>query len=67
MTNHCTVPLQLFYKKLDLQSLQGASIPGEEIDEHTVLCTLEPKQTFDVPVIVAYNAGLYACPMDQEE
>ena len=59
--------MQLFYKKLDLQSLQGATIPGEEIDEHTLLITLGPKETFDIPVIVAYNAGLYACPMDQQE
>ena len=32
-----------------------------------ILCIIEPKQTFEVPVIVAYNAGLYAWPMDQEE
>ncbi|XP_071819504.1 intermembrane lipid transfer protein VPS13A-like isoform X2 [Apostichopus japonicus] len=65
LTNHCQIPLELSYKKLDLQSLLGASIPGEEQNEFTSIGVVQPQQTMDIPLLVAYHAGIYACPVDR--
>ncbi|XP_022100693.1 vacuolar protein sorting-associated protein 13A-like [Acanthaster planci] len=65
VVNNCPVTMQLYYKALELQTLQGPAIPGQGLDEYTLLARVKPKEVFDVPVIVAYNAGIYACPADQ--
>lgn len=65
LTNHCQIPLELSYKKLDLQSLLGASIPGEEQNEFTSIGVVQPQETMDIPLLVAYHAGIYACPLDR--
>ncbi|XP_038059684.1 vacuolar protein sorting-associated protein 13A-like isoform X2 [Patiria miniata] len=65
VVNNCPVTMQLYYKSLDLQTLQGPAIPGQGLEEFVLLARLQPKEVFDVPVIVAYNAGIYACPADQ--
>ncbi|XP_071478587.1 intermembrane lipid transfer protein VPS13A-like, partial [Diadema antillarum] len=65
VSNHCPVALQLFYKKLDLQTLHGAIIPGLDEEEFTSLGVVQPNDVMDIPVIVAYHAGIYACPVDQ--
>ncbi|XP_030850036.1 vacuolar protein sorting-associated protein 13A [Strongylocentrotus purpuratus] len=65
VANHCLVAVQLFYKKLDLQTLHGAIIPGLDEEEFTSLGIIQPDEVMDIPVIVAYHAGIYACPVDQ--
>ena len=65
VANNCPVTMQLYYKSLELQTLQGPAIPGQGLEEYTLLAKVKPKEVFDVPVIVAYNAGIYACPADQ--
>ncbi|XP_071800647.1 intermembrane lipid transfer protein VPS13A-like isoform X2 [Asterias amurensis] len=65
IVNNCPVTMQLYYKSLDLQALRGPAIPGQGHEEYVSMGSVAPKETFDVPVVVTYNAGIYACPADQ--
>ncbi|XP_070568681.1 intermembrane lipid transfer protein VPS13A-like isoform X2 [Ptychodera flava] len=61
--NHLPIPVELYYKKLDLQILDGAAIPGEEDEEWTLLGSARPKAVFEIPLYVAYHCGIYLCPV----
>nr|XP_006815972.1 PREDICTED: vacuolar protein sorting-associated protein 13A-like [Saccoglossus kowalevskii] len=63
--NHLPIPVELYYKRLDLQILEGAAaaIPGEEEEEWSLLGVARPKSEFEIPLFVAYHCRIYLCPV----
>ncbi|XP_077977339.1 intermembrane lipid transfer protein VPS13A-like [Glandiceps talaboti] len=61
--NHLPIPVELYYKQLDLQILEGPAIPGEYDEEWTLLGVARPKSDFEIPLYIAYHCGLYLCPV----
>ncbi len=63
LRNHLTVPVDVFCDTEELHKYNSNNL-GQQMGAFTHLTRVEPNNTYDIPLFVAYHCKLYVSPSD---